>query len=64
MQQWRSVDVMPALTEHICRRVDCPALKMPPDFFAKHEALAFAAMDALQPAQQLQAVISMCASSS
>lgn len=48
------------LTTHcaVCGcRLDCPAFRVPADLVLKHDKLVFAALDALRPAQPLQAII-------
>jgi hypothetical protein len=39
-------------------RVDCPALKVPPDLITKNEELVLAVLEALQPSQRLLTVVS------
>ena len=45
----------PPLAPH--RRLSCPALRVPAALIEKHEALAFAVLAALRPAERLQAVV-------
>jgi hypothetical protein len=42
----------------VCR-VDCPALKVPPELVVRHEQLVFSALDALQPSNRLVDIIRM-----
>jgi hypothetical protein len=50
------LQVTHASTQHL--RVDCPALKVPPDLITKNEELVLAVLEALQPSQRLLTVVS------
>lgn len=58
----KQYNYMSALLEDYAReqhiKLDCPSFRLPPDLFAKHDQLVFAALDALQPVPRLADLVS------